>query len=125
MKEKFMLCELCGNLIGKIHDSGVEMMCCGTPMKELFANSKDAAKEKHVPAASFDGATLRVKVGAVEHPMTEEHHINWVYLQTKRGGQRKRFEPGEKPEQAFTLIDDEVLAAYAYCNLHGLWKAIL
>jgi superoxide reductase len=125
MKEKFLLCKTCGNLIGRIHDCGVEMECCGEPMQELIANSTDAAQEKHVPQATRSGALVQVKVGEVEHPMTEEHRITWVYLETARGGQRKRLAPGEKPELSFALSEDEALAVYAYCNLHGLWKAAL
>ncbi|MCL1975422.1 MAG: desulfoferrodoxin [Firmicutes bacterium] len=125
MNEKFLLCEACGNLIGRIHDAGVEMVCCGTPMQELIANSGDAAKEKHVPQVSCEGTTLRVKVGEVLHPMTEEHHISWVFLETQRGGQRKNLKPNEEPDISFVLANDEAVAAYAYCNLHGLWKAEL
>jgi superoxide reductase len=125
MKEKFLICEACGNLIGRIHDSGVEMLCCGQPMEELAANSTDAASEKHVPAVAYNGGVIQVKVGEAEHPMTEEHHITWVYLETERGGQRKRLKPGEKPELSFSLSDDKALAVYAYCNKHKLWKATL
>ena len=66
---------------------------------------------------------MRVVVGSVEHPMTEEHSILWVYLQTDRGGQRKCLEVGKAPVAAFTLVNEKPIAVYAYCNLHGLWKA--
>ncbi len=120
----FFICKHCGNLVGMVHNSGVPMVCCGENMTALTANTVDAAKEKHVPVISVSGTTVTVKIGAVEHPMTAEHWIQWVYLETAKGGQRKCLNPGEKPEVTFSLTaDDKVIAAYEYCNLHGLWKA--
>jgi bacterioferritin-associated ferredoxin len=46
-----------------------------------------------------------------------------VYLQTDRGGQRKNLKVGEAPVVSFAIQDEKPLAVYAYCNLHGLWKA--
>jgi len=123
MKERFLICEICGNIIGRIHDAGVEMVCCGVPMKELEPNVKDAAHEKHVPVISHENDKIKVKVGEVDHPMTAEHSITWIYLETAQGGQRKQLQPGAKPEACFALCNDEAQAVYAYCNLHGLWKA--
>ena len=91
-------------------------------MEELKPNTVDAAQEKHVPVVTKQGNELRVNVGEVLHPMEEKHFIQWVYLQTKRGGQRKGFDPGDNPEAVFCVIDDEPVAVFAYCNLHGLWK---
>lgn len=96
----------------------------GSKMIPLAANSVDAAKEKHVPTFEVDGKTIRVKVGSVEHPMTEAHLIEWIYLQTKNGGQYRHLTPTDKPEAVFIVADgDEPIAVYEYCNLHGLWKA--
>ena len=118
---RFYICETCGNLVGKIKDSGVPVVCCGKPMKELVANSTDAAQEKHVPEVKVEGSKVTVCVGSVEHPMTAEHQIDWVYVQTEKGGQRKAFAPGEKPVAVFEVVEDKPIAVYAYCNLHGLW----
>lgn len=118
---KFYLCEVCGNLVGKIHDSGVDMVCCGKKMTQLIPGSVDAAAEKHVPEATVQNNLVTVNVGEVDHPMTEEHYIPWVYLQTKKGGQRKRLNPGDAPRAVFALESDEPVAVFAYCNLHGLW----
>ena len=119
---KFFICEHCGNLIGMIHDAGVPMMCCGQKMTKLEPGTVEASHEKHIPAVDVDGDTVTVTSGSVEHPMTEEHHIVWVYLQTDRGGQRKCLEIGKSPVVTFALSDEKPVAAYAYCNLHGLWK---
>lgn len=119
---KFYVCEHCGNLIGMIHDAGVPMMCCGQRMTKLEPGTVEASEEKHIPVVSMDGNTVRVTIGEIEHPMTEEHSILWVYLQTDRGGQRKCLNPGDPPSVTFSLCEEKPLAVYAYCNLHGLWK---
>ena len=121
--QKFYICEHCGNLIGMIYDAGVPMMCCGQKMKKLEAGVVEASHEKHVPVIKIDGNIVNVSVGSVEHPMAEEHNIAWVYLQTDQGGQRKNLEVGKAPVVRFALADEKPIAVYAYCNLHGLWKA--
>ena len=99
-------------------------MCCGKPMKEIIPGTTDASVEKHVPVVEINGGCVKVKIGAVAHPMLPEHYIEWVSLQTKYGNQRKALQPGEAPEVCFKICEgDEVEAVYAYCNLHGLWKA--
>lgn len=93
-------------------------------MTELVPNTVDAAQEKHVPVIEVNGSNITVKVGSIPHPMLEEHHIEWIYLQTEKGIQRKPLPLPGQPEAQFALTpDDKVLAAYEYCNLHGLWKA--
>ena len=121
MTNKFYICRHCGNLIGMVNDAGVPMSCCGEKMEMLIPNSVDASNEKHVPVVCIDGDVVHVKVGEVAHPMVEEHFIQWVYLHTERGGQRKSLKPGEAPEVSFTLNGDKAIAVYEYCNLHGLW----
>ena len=124
MEQKFFICEHCGNIIAMVKDAGVPVMCCGQKMKELVAGTTDAAVEKHVPSYKVEGNLVTVNVGSVEHPMMDEHYIEWVSLQTKQGNQRKALRPQEKPEVRFALCEgDEVEAVYAYCNLHGLGKA--
>ena len=120
---KFYVCKHCKNLVTLLHESGVPMMCCGEKMTKLVPGTSDGAFEKHVPAVSVDGNTVTVKVGEVEHPMLENHYIQWVVLETKNGAQIQYLKPGEKPEAVFALAEgDEAIAAYEYCNLHGLWK---
>ena len=121
-ENRFYVCEHCGNIVGVVHDAGVPMMCCGQKMKKMEPNTVDASKEKHVPVVEKEGNIVTVTIGSVEHPMTEEHSIMWVYLQTCRGGQRKCLKPGDVPTVKFALIDEEAVSVYAYCNLHGLWK---
>ena len=120
---KFYKCEHCGNIVTFVEDKGVPVMCCGQKMTELTANTTDTAQEKHVPVVEQDGDTVKVTVGSVEHPMLEEHFIQWVCLETEKGSQIKYLKPGAKPEAVFTLNDDRLVAVYEYCNLHGLWKA--
>jgi len=124
MEVKFYRCPHCGNIIVKVKDSGVPVVCCGQPMQELVPNTGDGAGEKHVPVYSREGNEVVVRIGSVDHPMLENHYIEWVMLCTKAGNQRKLLKPGEAPEARFLVKeDDEVLAVYEYCNLHGLYKA--
>jgi superoxide reductase len=124
MEMKFYRCEHCGQIVAIVKGTGVPIMCCGQAMSEIVPGTVDASLEKHVPVYEVNGNKVSVKVGAAEHPMVDEHYIEWVALQTKTGNQRKSLKPGEKPEVCFSICDgDEVVAVYAYCNLHGLWKA--
>lgn len=120
---KFYVCKHCGNIIAYVKDAGVPIMCCGEKMQEIVANTTEAATEKHIPVITVEDNKVKVVVGSMEHPMTEEHYIQWIALQTKQGNQRKELKPGQKPEVCFSLCEgDEVVSVYAYCNLHGLWK---
>lgn len=124
MKEqKFYICERCGNIVGKIHDSGVSLVCCGQKMTALEAGTVEASREKHIPVVEVKDSTVKVTVGSVLHPMTEEHSITWIYLQTDKGGQRKSLNPGDEPTVTFALYGEKPIAVFAYCNLHGLWKS--
>lgn len=123
MEQKFYICAHCGNIIAKVKDSGVPVMCCGQKMTEIIPGTTDAAVEKHVPVWSVEGNVVTVNVGSTDHPMIPEHYIEWVSLQTKQGNQRKVLQPNQAPKVCFAICeDDEVEAVYAYCNLHGLWK---
>lgn len=118
---KFYVCSHCGNLVGMIHDAGVPMMCCGQKMDALVPNTVEASGEKHLPVVTLGEGTVQVDVGSAEHPMVPEHSIQWIYLETDKGGQRKALNPGEAPRVTFALASEKPLRVYAYCNLHGLW----
>ena len=124
MEQKFYICSHCGYIIAMVKDVGVPVMCCGQKMTEIIPGTTEASQEKHIPVYQVEGNIVTVRVGAVDHPMTAEHLIEWVSLQTKQGNQRKILAPGQEPVVRFALCEgDEVEAVYAYCNLHGLWKA--
>lgn len=124
MEMKFFKCAKCGQIVAKVEAKGCPIFCCGEEMQEMVANTTDAAQEKHVPVIETADGVVTVTVGSVEHPMLEEHFIQWIVLQTKEGNQRKALKPGDAPKAVFYIgPDDEVVAAYEYCNLHGLWKA--
>jgi superoxide reductase len=123
MEMKFYKCAHCGQMIAIVKETGVPVICCGEPMQEMVAGTTDAAVEKHVPQFEVKDGIVEVTVGEVEHPMLEEHYIEWIAVQTKQGNQRKALKPGEAPKACFALCDgDEVVAVYEHCNLHGLWK---
>ena len=118
----FYICEKCGNIVEMVYDSGVNPVCCGQKMTRLVADVVDASREKHVPVVTCDGSSVKVSVGAVTHPMSSEHNIAWICLHTEKGAQLKYLSPDDAPEAVFAIEDDKPVAAYAYCNLHGLWK---
>ena len=122
---KFFRCKHCKNLVGKVIDTDAEMLCCGEAMEGLEPNTVEASFEKHLPAVSVVNSVITVNVGDVDHPMEEGHYIEFIYVETKSGGQRKSLKVGEAPQAQFSIIDDEATAVYAYCNLHGLWKTEL
>ena len=124
MEMKFYICEICVNIIAMVKKSGAPVSCCGQKMKELEPGTTVAAVEKHVPVFEVKDNKVLVTVGSVEHPMLEEHYIEWIAVQTTAGNQRKVLKPGDKPQACFALCDsEEIEAVYAYCNLHSLWKA--
>ncbi len=122
---RFYICSHCGNVVEMVKDAGVKPFCCGQKMDELIPNTVEASGEKHIPSVSVNGDVVTVNVGSVNHPMVDEHFIEWVYVKTDKGGQRKHLKPGEAPNVVFHLGGDKPLAVYAYCNLHGLWKTEL
>ncbi|MBU3160599.1 desulfoferrodoxin [Clostridium frigoris] len=115
-------CEICGNIVEVVHNAGGTLVCCGQNMILQAENTTDAAVEKHVPVSEKIEGGIKVKVGAVEHPSLEEHHIEFIEVHTENKVYRKFLKPGEKPEAEFKL-EEEVLFIREYCNLHGLWKA--
>ncbi len=122
MENKFYICRHCGNLIHFVNNAGVVIKCCGEKMHELIPNTTEAAGEKHLPVISIKDGALHVSVGEVTHPMSEDHSIQWVFVETEKGGFFKFFSPTDTPDAEFCLRGCKPVAVYAYCNLHGLWK---
>ena len=116
-------CEVCGNIIEVVHAGVGGLICCGKPMKLQKENTVEAAVEKHIPVVEKKGDGILIKIGAVPHPMTEEHYIEWIEVISKNGKVKKKYlKPGDVPEWDICCVsDDDTIRAY--CNLHGLWKA--
>lgn len=122
-KIRFFRCKLCGNIVTYLEEGGGTLVCCGETMEELVPNTSDGAFEKHVPKLSVNGQSVDVIVGETEHPMSEEHYIQWIGLLTKKGFSVKWLCPQSVPKATFEICEDDMpVAVYAYCNLHGLWK---
>ena len=124
MELKFYRCPTCGKIVVMLNKKPCPTMCCGKPMEEIVAGTVEASREKHIPVYEVKDGKVFVTVGSVEHPMADVHYIEWIALQTRFGNQRKALKPGDEPKACFAILEgDEVEAVYAYCNLHGLWKA--
>lgn len=119
---KFFVCKDCGNVAYLLHDAGVPIVCNGEPMIRLDPSVSEGAGEKHKPVVNISQNIVKVEVGSVYHPMEQSHSIQWIYLQTEKGGQLRFLTSDEEPRAEFCLHGDKAVAAYAYCNLHGLWK---
>ena len=124
MATKFYKCNHCGNVIVKVVDAGVSVVCCGEKMVELVPNTVDASGEKHLPVVTvLDNNSIKVEVGSVHHPMLPEHQISFIYVETENGGIQVNLK--DKPEAVVYLGEEKAVAVYEYCNLHGLWKTEL
>lgn len=126
MELKLYKCAHCGNIIYKVVDKGVPVICCGEPMQELIPNTTDGAVEKHVPVvektAHGQGYSVSVKVGSVTHPMLEEHYIPVIAAATDNTVVFKFLKPGDEPLLK-TMSRSGAVTAYELCNLHGFWKS--
>lgn len=123
MKQTFYTCQHCGNIIAMIRNKGVPVYCCGEQMQQIIPGDSKASGEKHTPVCHVSGNTVHVTVGAVKHPMTPEHHIQWICLETEKGVHYAHLTAQDEPEATFFLdSSDSVQAVYAFCNQHDLWK---
>lgn len=122
-KMKICKCDVCGNVISILDDNGGKLMCCNEEMGLMTPEASDGAREKHVPVITKDGDEIVVSVGSIEHPMDDDHYINWIALETATGVMRTNLRPQEKPEAKFPYVKGSVV--YVYCDKHGLWKAIV
>lgn len=119
-KARIYICKKCSNAL--VSKNVIDVSCCGEKMTEFIPNTTEAATEKHLPVVNVNENTIEVLVGEVSHPMTKEHYIGFIYLETQNGGQMKKLDVTSSPKTTFTLVDDKPMAVYEYCNLHGLWK---
>lgn len=120
-KNAIYICPVCGNMVEVLRVGGGELVCCGKPMKQVTANTTDAATEKHVPVIEKIEGGFKVKIGEVEHPMLAEHHIEWIEMIAGDKSQRKYLTVGEAPVAEF-LTEAESITARENCNLHGMWE---
>ncbi len=120
-KQAVYKCDICGNVAEILTAGGAELMCCGQQMNMQAENTTDAAVEKHVPVLEKVEGGWQVSVGSVDHPMTEDHLIEWIELTAGDAVYRQFLNASDKPTAFFPVAADGVYAR-AYCNLHGLWK---
>jgi len=116
-------CNICGNIIEVIHAGAKALVCCKEPMNYISKHLEEDEKyEKHLPVVKVNSHGINVKVGSVEHPMEEKHHIEWISVVANGKELRKFLQPGEKPAADFEIIHNtKNIVVNEYCNLHGLW----
>ncbi len=114
-------CEVCGNMVEVIHEGADALACCGKPMVLLEEKVTESGNEKHLPVVTVNGNKVEVKVGSIEHPMVDNHYIEWIEVIAEDGVHRKFLSPGEKPVAVFE-VSGKVLEAREYCSIHGLWS---
>ena len=119
----FYRCAKCGNIVALVKKGTCIPQCCGEQMEVLVAGSVDAAVEKHVPSVTRADGKIFVQVGSVEHPMLDVHYIEWIALATESDLNMHFLTPEDKPVAVFADDGASDATVYAYCNLHGLWKA--
>ena len=120
---KIYKCNVCGNIVEVVHSGKGELVCCEQPMEKLEEKSQDEGLEKHVPIITKTDKGYLVKVSSTEHPMQDDHYIEWVQLIADGNYCRKFLQPGDKPEAEFTIGEAKEVSAREYCNLHGLWQS--
>jgi superoxide reductase len=121
-KKAVYKCDVCGNIVESLWNGKLDLACCGKTMRKLEPNTVDAAKEKHVPVIERNGATVKVKVGSVAHPMTKEHYILFIELIAGDKVYRHDLKEGDSVAEGTFMVDPSVpVTAREFCNLHGLW----
>jgi superoxide reductase len=115
-------CEICGNIVEVLHNGAGQLVCCGQPMTLMKEKIKEEGNEKHVPIIEKNKEGVEIKVGSIPHPMTKEHHIEWIEISTEKGESKKFLNPTDSPEAKFPVKNTKVKSR-EYCNLHGLWKS--
>ena len=121
-KLRFFKCAHCGNVVAKLVEKNVPVLCCGEKMEEIAPNTVEASQEKHLPVVNLNKGILEVKVGTVAHPMEDAHYINFIAVETNKGYTIVSLLPQQAPEAKIYVGNDKIVAVYEYCNLHGLWK---
>lgn len=115
-------CEICNNLVEIVQEGSPALVCCGQDMVKLVAKTEDQGLEKHVPVVEKTGTGVLVKVGSVEHPMEEKHHIKFIEVLTKDMVFRAELKPGQKPQANFPVKLEDITEVREFCNIHSLWK---
>ena len=104
MKEKkFYYCKKCKNVVTIMVNGEENLICCGEVMTLLKANTVDASKEKHVPFVKRQNGAVYVNVGSIDHPMTDEHYIQWIALSKDDHMQIVWLHPGALPKAEFFM----------------------
>ena len=127
MAKKFEIfrCNVCGNIVEIVNGGAGELVCCGEPMELIKVKNEETLVEKHKPVISSKGENITIMVGEVIHPMTEEHHIEFIEAISLDGKYlyRKYLTADEHPKMEFFCKTDKMIAR-ELCNIHGFFETI-
>ena len=126
METKIYKCAKCGMEIEVIIPCNCEncrcLECCGEPLKEMTPQTADFKTEKHVPVVEEIKDGMRVVVGSTPHPMTAEHHIEWIEVINGDWHNRKYLAPTGPATAEFYVKPQSGMIVREFCNIHGLWE---
>lgn len=115
-------CNICDNIVQVVSAGGGELTCCGEAMELLEPRQLEEGGAKHIPVITKEDGKIVAALGEVEHPMVEEHYIEFIILTVGDKQYRANLNPGDEPKAVFDVCAEvEDVKAIAYCNIHGLW----
>ena len=125
-KERLYRCPVCDTVVEVLDRVGIDLVCCGPAMIPLKPRTERCGADHHLPLIRPEGEGLTVVVGAgSEHPMVEDHHIEWIEVAFDSKCFRHFLKPGQKPSATFDIgTCDREVSIQAYCNVHGLWESV-
>ncbi|MBR2386757.1 desulfoferrodoxin FeS4 iron-binding domain-containing protein [bacterium] len=117
-------CSICGNLIEVVLEGEGELVCCGEIMEQLTSDNHSGSMEAHRPIIESFEDKKTVRIGQTQHPMTEEHHIEFIEVISpdEKYVKRKYLNPEEEAILEFECTCKNGFSAREVCNLHGLWE---
>ena len=118
-------CKTCNNIIQVLIEGEGELYCCGHPMEKMEKQTQESGNgEYHVPVKMYcQEKGPYIQVGKDPHPMTDEHHIEFIQIVSddKKCVKTLYLEPEQEPKMYLKNEEDENFCMLELCNIHGLW----
>ena len=113
-------CHTCKNVVEITHQGFGALVCCAADMEKLQENTPQEDNAHFAHIENIDELEKRI---TFNHPMTEEHHIEYIEVisNDKKYIKRKYLKKDETPELKFKCECKEGYYVRIYCNLDGVW----